>query len=103
MVGPIEHHLIPSLAKICFAGATLGCMYMLLVSVLVLRFRRDSSPTARSSAPVTILKPLDGAEPRLFAQLASFCNQNYAGLLQVVFVMIVRVYTAMKSFISSNA
>ena len=85
MVGPIEQHLIRSLANICFAGATLGCMYMLLVSVLVLRFRRDSSPTARSSAPVTILKPLDGAEPRLFAQLASFCNQNYAGPLQVVF------------------
>jgi ceramide glucosyltransferase len=34
---------------------------------------------------VTILKPLHGAEPRLFAQLASFCNQNYAGQLQLVF------------------
>ena len=85
MVGPIAHHLIRYLANLCFAGATLGCVYMLLASVVVSRLRRDPSPRARSLAPVTILKPLLGAEPRLFAQLASFCNQNYAGPLQIVF------------------
>jgi ceramide glucosyltransferase len=85
MAGPIAHHLIRYLANLCFAGATLGCIYMLLASVLVSRLRRDPSPRARSSAPVTILKPLQGAEPRLFAQLASFCNQNYRGPVQIVF------------------
>lgn len=85
MAGPIAHHLIRYLANLCFAGATLGCLYMLLASVLVLRLRRGPSPRTRSLAAVTILKPLQGAEPRLFAQLASFCNQNYAGPLQIVF------------------
>jgi ceramide glucosyltransferase len=73
------------MANICFAGATLGCIYTLLASVLVFCLRRDLSPRRRSSTPVTILKPLHGPEPRLFAQLASFCNQNYAGPLQLVF------------------
>jgi ceramide glucosyltransferase len=34
---------------------------------------------------VTILKPLHGAEPRLFSQLASFCNQDYSAPVQIVF------------------
>ena len=39
----------------------------------------------RRAVPVTILKPLHGAEPRLFAQLASFCNQDYAAPIQIAF------------------
>jgi ceramide glucosyltransferase len=73
------------IASICVTGATLGCIYMLLTSVLVLRFRRGRTTRDRCSSPVTILKPLHGAEPRLFAQLASFCNQDYAGPVQLVF------------------
>jgi ceramide glucosyltransferase len=80
----IEHIVVRWLANICIAGATLGCIYMLVTSVLVLRFRRGSGGR-RCTLPVTILKPLHGAEPRLFAQLASFCNQDYGGSVQLVF------------------
>jgi ceramide glucosyltransferase len=34
---------------------------------------------------VTILKPLAGAEPGLFDNLASFCRQNYQGPVQIIF------------------
>jgi ceramide glucosyltransferase len=80
----IEVSAVRWMANICFAGATLGCICTLLTSVLVLRFRRGRSVGPRSASPVTILKPLHGAEPRLFAQLASFCNQDYAGPVQLV-------------------
>jgi ceramide glucosyltransferase len=33
---------------------------------------------------VTILKPLHGAEPGLFENLASFCTQNYPGAVQII-------------------
>jgi ceramide glucosyltransferase len=33
---------------------------------------------------VTILKPLHGAEPGLFENLASFCAQNYPGAVQII-------------------
>jgi ceramide glucosyltransferase len=81
----IAHDLVGWLANICVAGALLGCLYMLLASVLVLLFRRGRAPGHRFGLPVTILKPLHGAEPRLFAQLASFCNQDYAGSVQLLF------------------
>jgi ceramide glucosyltransferase len=35
--------------------------------------------------PVTVLKPLCGAEPGLDRSLRSFCEQNYAGAVQIVF------------------
>src|SRR5215472_12377776 len=73
------------IASVCVTGATLGCIYMLLTSVLVLRFGRGRTVRDRCTLPVTILKPLHGAEPRLFAQLASFCNQDYGGPVQLVF------------------
>jgi ceramide glucosyltransferase len=50
-----------------------------------MRFRRGRTIRDRCTSPVTILKPLHGAEPRLFAQLASFCNQDYGGPVQLVF------------------
>ncbi len=44
--------------------------------------RRDPGG-ARPS--VTLLKPLHGAEPDLYANLESFCRQDYAGDVQIVF------------------
>ncbi len=44
---------------------------------------RLASPGLRPS--VTLLKPLHGAEPELYANLESFCRQDYAGAVQLVF------------------
>ncbi|MGH8181748.1 MAG: glycosyltransferase, partial [Steroidobacteraceae bacterium] len=48
--------------------------------------RRLGSGAARpASPPVTVLKPLCGAEPGLEHSLRFFCAQNYAGGMQIVF------------------
>ncbi len=72
------------LADLSIAGAVLGCLYTLLVSVVVWRLRpvRRAGPT--SYPPVSILKPLDGAEPELFARLAALCAQDYPGPIEII-------------------
>jgi ceramide glucosyltransferase len=68
-----------------FALAALGCLYMFVAALIVPTFaRRDSEPRASTPA-ITLLKPLHGAEPGLYANLASFCQQDYPGPLQIVF------------------
>lgn len=71
-------------AEACIAGALVGCVCTLFVSVVVLRLRplRRTGPT--SHPPITILKPLDGAEPDLFNRLASFCTQDYPGPIEII-------------------
>jgi ceramide glucosyltransferase len=72
------------LAALCVAGALLGCAFTVFASVTVLRFRsaRRTGPT--SYPPITILKPLNGAEPGLFTRLASFCTQDYPGPIEII-------------------
>jgi ceramide glucosyltransferase len=72
------------LADLSIAGAIIGCAYTLLATVVVLRFRpvRPTGPTAYP--PLSILKPLDGAEPDLFARLASLCTQDYPGPVEII-------------------
>src|SRR5690349_19079550 len=52
-----------------------------------LRRRLGGSAAAAPPCPlaVTILKPLCGAEPGLDHSLRSFCEQHYAGRVQIVF------------------
>ena len=70
---------------IAFASVV-GCGYLLVAAVLTDRFARKGSPPPATRMPgVTILKPLHGAEPGLFENLASFCTQNYPGPVQLVF------------------
>src|SRR5215471_13119735 len=67
-----------------FASAV-GCAYLIYAALLTDQFPRRASPIPRTSMPrVTILKPLHGAEPGLFENLASFCTQNYPGVVQIV-------------------
>ncbi len=76
--------IFDGLAELCMVGAALGCCYLFAACVAVLRFRRQRRVAHPRTEPVTILKPLHGAEPDLTACLASFCDQAYAGPIQMV-------------------
>lgn len=60
-----------------------GCGILTLVAVLVWH-RRRPSPALPRLPPVSVLKPLCGAEPGLYENLRSFCQQDYPEY-QIVF------------------
>jgi ceramide glucosyltransferase len=64
--------------------AAAGCLY-LLCAVAAARLPKTAPALARHSSAVTILKPLHGAEPRLFENLSSFCAQDHPSPVQIVF------------------
>lgn len=69
----------------CTIGTGAGCIYVLGAAFLVHRFRRQTEPRNYPAVPVTIFKPLHGNEPDLYRRLVAFCNQSYAGPVQIVF------------------
>jgi ceramide glucosyltransferase len=73
------------LTIIGFACLALAAFHGILTSIaaLVWRVHRPSTQS-RVMPPVTLLKPLCGAEPGLYAHLRSFCVQDYREL-QIVF------------------
>jgi len=75
---------VKSLCDICLAGAFLGCVLMLIESAFVLGFGGRRPSVAGVEPPVTVLKPLHGAEPELTSRLAAFCQQDYGGPVQVL-------------------
>ena len=64
---------------------SLACAYTLLAVFAMVRRRCETShrPVA-AGPPVTVLKPLCGAEPGLYVNLRSFCVQEYSEY-QIVF------------------
>jgi ceramide glucosyltransferase len=70
----------------CYVAAALGCVYALVAAYAARRFVAAASSTQTTGSPaVTILKPLHGAEPNLYANLARFCAQDYPAPVQIVF------------------
>jgi ceramide glucosyltransferase len=65
--------------------ALLSAGYAFAAACLAGRFRRRASRASAKYPPVTLLKPLHFDEPRLKQNLESFCRQNYAGPMQIVF------------------
>jgi ceramide glucosyltransferase len=91
----VECIFMASLA--CYLAAVLGCLYALVAVYAVRRFVAASSDTPTASYPaVTILKPLHGAEPNLYDNLARFCVQDYPGAVQIVFGVSDRVDPAIE-------
>jgi ceramide glucosyltransferase len=70
---------------ICSALAMVGSVHLVYAAVLLRRLSGRVPPSLQSCRGVTILKPLCGVEPDLEANLASFCVQDYAGPIQIVF------------------
>ncbi len=74
----------------CGAGVTAAAMgYSVLAAVTVLLWRYRNARWSRVRAPgatpaATVLKPLCGAEPRLYESLRSFCDQTCSHF-QIVF------------------
>jgi ceramide glucosyltransferase len=75
----------PLVAIVAFAVLGLAAAYGLLTVLAVFVWRMQRRPNKpRSLQPVTILKPLCGAEPGLYEHLRSFCQQDYPAY-QIVF------------------
>jgi len=65
--------------------AAAGCLYLFLATAAAGFFAKGGAARPAASSPaVTILKPLNGAEPRLFENLASFCAQDYPAPVQII-------------------
>ncbi len=70
---------------ICYGAAALGCIYALAATWAARGFVRSATAAARNYPAVTILKPLHGIEPNLYANLAGFCAQDYPSPVQIIF------------------
>ncbi len=73
------------ICALCAIGAAVGCGYLLFATAIARRVPRAAGRGPSWVPPVTILKPLHGAEPGLLEHLLSFCDQDYAGEVQIVF------------------
>ncbi len=80
----VEYPLLRLISDFCLDGAALGCAYLVVASVAVLRFPRARKASLQPAVPVTVLKPLHGGEPDLPQRLASFCRQDYGGPVEIV-------------------
>ena len=72
------------LSLLLVAATAAGCLYQIAAALLVRRFAaaRPASPAIRP--PVSVMKPLCGAEPGMADNLASCLNQDYPAF-QMVF------------------
>lgn len=78
--------LVPLIGWIVLAIAVIGGLYAVAASALTERLMTGNCAVLNSApAPVTILKPLYGAEPGLEAALATMLMQDYPAEAQIVF------------------
>jgi len=81
----LPHSTLTILAYCCGAGVVFGIGYSLIAGLCLERFFAPPSPEPAVFPPITLVKPLCGAERALLGNLASFCDQDYPGPVQIVF------------------
>jgi ceramide glucosyltransferase len=62
-----------------------GIAYTIVAAFLVARYATVPLKVERAVMPMTVLKPLHGAEPQLLANLETLLAQDYGAALQIVF------------------
>lgn len=72
------------IAAIVAVLAGIGIAYQLVSLFALWRYFAHAPARSMSSEPVTLLKPLHGAEPSLTDNLATFLDQDYAGPVQMI-------------------
>ncbi|RQW45358.1 bacteriohopanetetrol glucosamine biosynthesis glycosyltransferase HpnI [Novosphingobium sp. LASN5T] len=77
--------LLSATGWVLLALATIGTAYMAFATRVLARFLVQHSPASPRATPVTLLKPLYGAEPKLAENLATFLKQDHEGPVQVLF------------------
>src|SRR5277367_3030839 len=66
--------------------AFIGCGYYLLVLWSARSFvRATRRPLPEFHPPVSILKPVKGLDPEMYASFASHCQQDYPGEYEILF------------------
>jgi ceramide glucosyltransferase len=74
---------------ICTFLVIFGSLYALIEAGLLWNFAqkkvKDSFSNSFSNSAISVLKALYGTEPELEANLASFCQQDYSGEVQLIF------------------
>ena len=82
----MTHLFVECLIIAAIVMAAAGCDPTRLAAALAVRLFVPEPVGAPTRWPsVTIMKPLYGAEPGLFDNLASFCDQHYDAPLQWIF------------------
>jgi ceramide glucosyltransferase len=77
-------HPVAALAGLALLTVTTAYSVLTCLAVEVWRLRGTRRRTVMPRPPVTVLKPLCGAEPGLYENLRSFCLQDYPAL-QLIF------------------
>jgi ceramide glucosyltransferase len=83
-LGPIAHTIAHDAGLVLALLAVVGILYQLVALHALNRWFSRDCPIDDGFAPLTLLKPLHGAEPRLIDNLASFLGGDHRGPVQML-------------------